>query len=251
MAEGTSDDDARPAPAGRVRTWLSWSSGKDSAYTLARLRSSTTHEVTGLLTTVTDRYDRVSMHGVRTELLEAQARAVGLPLHDVRIPSPCPNGVYEERMAAAVETARRAGVGAMAFGDLFLEDIRAYRIEKLRPTGMTPIFPLFGMPTDRLAREMIAARLRAILVCVDPRRLDRRFAGREFDAELLEALPPGVDPCGENGEFHTFVYDGPGFAAPIPIRRGEVVERDGFIFADLLLDRPGRGPGAPARGGPR
>ena len=217
-----------------MKTLLAWSSGKDSAYSLHVLRQAGV-EVVGLLTTVNSAHDRVAMHAVRRTLLEAQARAAGLPLRIVPIPSPCPNEVYEAAMDAALVTARLAGVEAIAFGDLFLEDIRRYREEKLAGTGLTPLFPLWGRPTRALADEMLASGLEARLTCVDPRVLPASFAGRAFDAALLRDLPPGVDPCGENGEFHTFAWSGPMFRAPIEVRPGEVVTRDGFVFADLLL----------------
>ncbi len=212
---------------------VSWSSGKDSAYSLWKIRQEGLLEVVGLLTTVTKAYGRVSMHGVREELLVAQARATGLPLLRVEIPSPCPNEVYEREMATAISRLRAAGVTHMVFGDLFLEDIRAYRESRLAGTGIQPVFPLWGRPTGPLAEEMIGSGLMADLVCVDPRRLGREFAGRRFDPQLLRDLPPGVDPCGEKGEFHTFVSAGPMFDRPIPVEHGEVVERDGFVFADL------------------
>ena len=218
----------------RIPTWLSWSSGKDSAWSLHRLAASPTHRVVGLLTTITDRFARVSMHGVREELLRAQARAVGLPVHEVRIPFPCPNETYERRMGTVVAQARSEGVGAMAFGDLFLEDIRKYRESRLEGTGIAPVFPLWGLDTRALAEAMIDGGQKARLVCVDPRKLDARFAGREFDRRLLGELPEGVDPCGERGEFHTFVYASPAFARPVPVRNGDVVERDGFVFADAI-----------------
>jgi uncharacterized protein (TIGR00290 family) len=219
----------------RQRTLLSWSSGKDSAWTLNVLRQSLEVEVVGLLTTVNQLADRVAMHAVRSELLRAQADAVGLPLYPVPIPSPCSNAQYEAAMAAAIERAKSDRVTFMAFGDLFLEDIRRYRIEKLAGTGIAPLFPVWGIPTDRLAREMISAGLRARLTCVDPKQLAPSFVGREFDAALLAELPQTVDPCGERGEFHTFAYDGPMFRRRLDIRGGEIVERDGFAFADLLL----------------
>jgi uncharacterized protein (TIGR00290 family) len=183
---------------------------------------------------VNETHDRVAMHAVRRSLLQAQADAAGLPLFVVPIPSPCPNEVYEAAMAEAVAAARTRGVEAMAFGDLFLEDIRRYREAKLAGTGLTPLFPLWGRPTEALAREMIGSGLRARLTCVDPRVVPASFAGRAFDAALLEELPAGVDPCGERGEFHTFAWAGPMFRAPIPVVQGEVVTRDGFVFADLL-----------------
>jgi uncharacterized protein (TIGR00290 family) len=219
----------------RPKAILSWSSGKDSAWALRALREQGDVEVVGLLTTVNQAYERVAMHAVRTDLLEAQATAAGLPLHRVPIPSPCSNAEYEEAMSRAIDAALGAGVTRMAFGDLFLEDIKRYRIEKLSGTGISPLFPIWGIPTDVLARDMVAGGLRARLTCVDPKQLGSTFAGREFDAALLDELPANVDPCGERGEFHTFAYAGPMFDHPIPVRSGDVVEREGFVFADLLL----------------
>jgi diphthamide synthase (EF-2-diphthine--ammonia ligase) len=198
------------------------------------LRQQPDIQLAGILTTVNEKYSRVAMHAVREALLEAQADALGLPLWKVPIPSPCPNEVYERAMAAAVSRALADGFTHMAFGDLFLEDIRRYREDKLAGTGLTPLFPLFGADTARLARDMIAGGLKARLTCVNPKVLDARFAGRDFDASLLDELPPSVDPCGERGEFHSFAYAGPMFSKPIAITSGEVVERDGFIFADVL-----------------
>ncbi len=191
-------------------------------------------ELGAVLTTVNETYRRVAMHAVRVELLQAQAEALGLPLWQVPIPSPCPNDVYERAMAEAVRRAVAEGFTHMAFGDLFLEDIRRYREERLAGTGLTPIFPLFGIDTTGLARTMVDGGLRARLTCVDPRAIDRRFAGREFDATLLDELPASVDPCGERGEFHSFAYAGPMFSRPIAVTPGEVVERDGFVFQDLV-----------------
>ncbi len=216
-----------------ARVLLAWSSGKDSAFTLHVLRSQGV-AVVGLLTTINEAFDRVAMHAVRLELLRAQADAVGLPLVEVRIPWPCPNEAYEAAMAAALETARVRGVTAGAFGDLFLEDVRRYREEKLAPTGLEPLFPLWGRPTRELAEEMVAVGQKAVLTCVDPRVAPRELAGRAFDATLLAELPPSVDPCGERGEFHSFAWDGPAFRRPVPVEVGEVVERDGFVFADLV-----------------
>lgn len=218
----------------RPKAVVSWSSGKDSAFALWEVRRRAELDVVGLLTTVTREFGRVSMHGVREELLEQQARALGLPLREVEIPSPCPNEVYERAMAAEVEAMRATGVTHLVFGDLFLEEIRAYRESRLAGTGIVPVFPLWGRPTGPLAREMIAVGVRANIVCLDPQRLDRRFGGRAFDAALLGELPNSVDPCGENGEFHTFASGGPMFSAPVPVQIGETIEREGFVFTDLL-----------------
>ena len=207
---------------------------RDRAYSLHVLRQNAEVEVVGLLTTVNAAANRVAMHAVRRDLLDAQAEAVGLPLLVVPLPSPCPNEVYEAAMAQALDEARERGVEAVAFGDLFLTDVRRYREERMAGTGLVPLFPLWGRPTRELALEMLAAGLRARISCLDPRVLPPALAGREFDRELLEALPAGVDPCGENGEFHTFAWDGPVFARPLPVRGGEVVTRDGFVYADLL-----------------
>ncbi len=217
---------------------MSWSSGKDSAYALHVARAERTVEVEGLLVCVNADADRVAMHAVRRTLLEVQAERLGLPLHVVEIPSPCPNDVYEARMGAAMAEAREAGVERIVFGDLFLADVREYRERKLAATGMTPVFPLWGRATDALAREMLAAGVRAVLTCVDPEVLPAEFSGRAFDATLLRDLPAGVDPCGERGEFHTFVWDAPGFAAPIDVEIGEVVVRDGFAFRDVVPSHP-------------
>jgi uncharacterized protein (TIGR00290 family) len=218
-----------------TKCMVSWSSGKDSAWMVHVLRQQPGIELAGVLTTVNEVHQRVAMHAVRVELLQAQADALGLPLWQIPIPSPCPNDVYERAMAAAVERAVSEGFTQMAFGDLFLEDIRRYRVERLAGTGLTPIFPLFGVDTSELARTMVASGLRARLTCVNPTVIDRRFAGREFDSALLDELPPSVDPCGERGEFHSFAYDGPMFTRPIWIASGEVVEREGFVFQDLVM----------------
>jgi len=191
-------------------------------------------EVVGLLTTLNEAVDRVAMHAVRRELLEAQARAAGLPLWPVPLPWPCSNEEYERRMGTALERARAEGIRQVAFGDLFLEEVRKYREEKMAGTGLSPVFPLWGLDTKALAREMLASGVKAILTCVDPKQLPADRVGREFDAAFLDELPPGADPCAERGEFHTFCYAAPCFAAPIPVRRGEIVERDGFTFCDLL-----------------
>ncbi len=213
---------------------VSWSTGKDSAYALEEVRRRGLVDVVGVLTTLTAPFERVSMHGVRETLLDRQVAELRLPCVKVPIPSPCTNEVYEEAMGRALVDAKRAGITHVVFGDLFLEDIRAYREKRLAEVGMEGVFPLWKRDTAALAREMIAQGIRAKLVCVDPRRLDRRFAGRDFDAGLLAELPPSVDPCGENGEFHTFVTAGPMFQRPISVRAGEVVEREGFVFADVL-----------------
>jgi len=216
-----------------MKTLVSWSSGKDSAWMMHVLRTQGI-EPGAILTTINADADRVAMHAVRLELLEAQADALGLPLIQLRIPSPCSNEMYERAMRGAVERAVADGFTEIAFADLFLEDIRRYREAHLAGTGLTPRFPLFGKDTRALAEEMIAGGLCARLTCIDPRALDPAFAGREFDAALLGDLPRSVDPCGERGEFHTFAYAGPMFRVPIPIEPGVVVEREGFVFADLL-----------------
>lgn len=230
------------------RILLSWSGGKDSAWALHLLRNdpewSERYRVVGLLTTVNQHFARVAMHGFREELLDLQGEAAGLPIWKVPLPWPCSNEVYEALMAEACERAVAEGIKGIAFGDLFLEDIRAYRVAKLAGTGLEPVFPCWQIPTDELADAMIAAGVRAHLTCVDPKHLDRSFAGRAFDAQLLADLPAGVDPCGERGEFHTFVSASPAFAGgvgsgsdgsvSIEVRVGEIVERDGFFYADLL-----------------
>ena len=218
----------------RPKAWLAWSSGKDSAWSLHVVRERGELDVVALLTTVNRTHQRVAMHAVRESLLEMQAAAAGLPLVVVPIPSPCCNAEYERAMSVAVARAESEGVTRMIFGDLFLRDIRSYREEKLAPTGIQPVFPLWDIPTRRLADEMIAGGLHSYITCVDPRHLDKSFAGREWNAELLAELPASVDPCGENGEFHTFAYAGPMFREPIAVERGEIVERDGFVFADFL-----------------
>lgn len=216
------------------RVILSWSSGKDSAWALHLLRQNPDIELLGLLTTLNSNHDRVAMHAVRSELLRLQAEAAGLPLVTVPLPWPCPDGEYERLMAGACGRMLAAGVDTVAFGDLFLEDVRNYRIAQLAKAGLQPLFPLWGMDTAQLARTMIGAGQRARLTSVDPSRIDPSFAGRDFDLSLLGDLPATADPCGENGEFHTFVYDSPAFSHSIPIQSGEIVTRDGFVFADVL-----------------
>ena len=220
------------------RVLLSWSSGKDSAWALHVLRNDPQVEVVGLLSTVNTAYGRVAMHSTRLELLRAQAQAAGLPLHIVPLPWPCSNEVYEAAMRKAVEDALEHGVTHIAFGDLFLEDVRAYRVKQLEGSGLEPLFPIWHEPTGPLARRMIDAGLQAFITCIDPKKLPRSFAGRRFDHALLDELPQGVDPCGENGEFHTCVLAGPMFREPLHAAVGETVERDGFVFVDLLLDLP-------------
>ena len=220
---------------------LCWSSGKDSAWALHLLRQNQELQIVALLTTFNRSADRVAMHAVRRTLVESQAERTGLPLWTIDLPWPCSNEVYEELMGAAVRRAVAEGVTAIAFGDLFLEDIRQYRERQLSGTGIEPLFPLWGLPTEELAREMIGAGVKSRVTCVDPKKLDRSFAGREFDASFLSQLPPAVDPCGENGEFHTFVYDAPVFSRPLAINNGEVVESDGFVFADVLPEEPADG----------
>jgi uncharacterized protein (TIGR00290 family) len=218
----------------RPAAWLSWSSGKDSAYSLAMLRERAEVDVTGLVTTINAAADRVAMHAVRRELLQQQADAVGLPLRTVELPWPCPNERYEALMSELAGSAVAQGVSVMAFGDLFLADIRGYRERQLQGSGLEPVFPLWGRDTTELAAQMVRSGLRATISCVDSAQLDPAFAGREFDDELLRELPDGVDHCGENGEFHTFAWDGPGFRAPVGIRVGETTEQGGFVVTDLL-----------------
>jgi uncharacterized protein (TIGR00290 family) len=222
----------------RPKALIAWSSGKDSAWALHEARRAGDYEVVGALTTVTEGTRRVGMHDVREEILRAQHEAAGLPSVIVPIPWPCPNEVFETRMAAALDDARRAGVTHVIFGDLFLEDIRRYRESQLAVTGITPVFPLWQRPTDALAREMIDAGLETWLICVDLKQLPQSFAGRRFDHALLGALPASADRCGENGEFHTCVVAGPMFDRRIDVRLGETTERDGFAYSDLILRSP-------------
>jgi uncharacterized protein (TIGR00290 family) len=218
------------------KAFVSWSSGKDSAFAVCEARRLGLAEIVGVVTTVNERFDRVAMHGVRSELLDRQIAALDLPAIKVLIPSPCTNEVYEARMADACATIKASGVHHLIFGDLFLEDIRAYRERTLAALGMTPIFPLWGRNTRRLATEMIECGLVAHLVCLDPKRIPPSFAGRRFDAGLLAEIPAHIDPCGENGEFHTVVSQGPMFSAPIGVSIGQTVERDGFVFTDVIPD---------------
>jgi uncharacterized protein (TIGR00290 family) len=212
---------------------MSWSSGKDSTMALDVVRRDEDIDVVALLVTMNAAADRVAMHAVRRTLVEAQADRLGLALNVIEIPSPCTNEVYELRMSEAIDSALADGIEHFVFGDLFLEDVRSYREEKLAGTGISPLFPLWGRPTDTLAQSMIDSGVKAVVTCVDPSHISASFAGRFFDASLLADLPASVDPCGERGEFHTFVFDGPGFSSPIDIEVGEVVERDGFSFCDL------------------
>ena len=223
----------------KKKALVSWSSGKDSAWTLHMLRQSGEYEIAGLLTTMNAAFDRVAMHGTRRVLVEAQAEAAGLPLITVPLPWPCSNEHYEAAMRDACAKAVADGVEVMAFGDLFLEDVRKYREDKLAGSGLTPVFPLWGRPTRELVREMLAAGVKARIVCVDPKKLAKEFAGRDLDEALLNAMPEDVDPCAERGEFHTVAYAGPMFRREIPVESGEVVERDGFVFADVKLQGSG------------
>jgi diphthamide synthase (EF-2-diphthine--ammonia ligase) len=219
-----------------IRTWLSWSSGKDSAWTLHTLRQQDRYDVVGLLTTINAAFDRVAMHGTRSSILRAQAAAAGLPLIEIPLPWPCSNEHYEAAMRDACAAAVRDGIEVMAFGDLYLEDVRRYREERLAGTGITPVFPLWGRETRALVHEMLDGGLRARLTCIDPRKLPASFAGRELNASLLAELPPGTDPCAENGEFHTCAYAGPMFAEPIGLASGVVEQHGDFIFADFTLE---------------
>ena len=213
---------------------LSWSSGKDSVWALHLLRQQPDLEIAALLTSFNSDAGRVAMHAVRRALVDAQAERTGIPQWSVDLPWPCSNAEYEERMRGVCQRAVAEGITAVAFGDLFLQDIRDYRERQLEGTGIEPLFPVWEIPTKKLARDMIAAGVKAKITCVDPTQVDRSFVGRNFDQALLDSLPPGVDPCGENGEFHTFVYDAPVFSSPIKVRMGEIVERDGFVFTDVL-----------------
>jgi len=222
-------DSAKP------KVLVSWSSGKDSAWALHVLRQQNEVEIAGLLTTVNEQFHRVAMHSTRRDLLRAQAVAVGLPLHEIPLPWPCSNEEYERAMGRACAQAVEQGITGMAFGDLFLEDVRKYREDRLQGTGLQPMFPVWGLDTRKLIDEMLDEGVRARIVCVDPKKLSADFAGQDISRELLAQFPQAVDPCGENGEFHTFVHAGPMFSAAIPVQSGEIVTRDGFVFADVLL----------------
>ena len=219
----------------RRKTLLSWSSGKDSAWALHKLRQDPEVEVVGLFCTVNQKFDRVAMHGVRRELLELQAERVDLPLAIIDIPYPCSNNEYETRMMAFIEQVIANKIECCAFGDLYLEDVRQYRESNLEGTGITPLFPLWGIPTEELSGKMVQSGLRAIITCVDPKSLPDKFAGREYDASFLADIPENIDPCGENGEFHSFAFQGPMFTKPIEVSAGDIVHRDGFVFSELLL----------------
>ena len=213
---------------------LSWSSGKDSAWVLHKLQQNPKIDLVGLFCTVNKVFDRIAMHGVRIELLQKQAKSIGLPLEIIEIPHPCNNVEYEKIMNQFVEKAKSHNIDYFAFGDLFLEDVRKYREEKLKGSGIQPIFPIWGIPTDTLSREMIRGGLRTVITCINPKQMQTEFVGREFDESFLDSLPKTVDPCGENGEFHSFVFDGPMFKEPIEILVGDIVHRDDFVFADVL-----------------
>ncbi len=217
------------------KTLLSWSGGKDSAWALHTLRQNPLYEVAALLTTVNEQFQRVAIHGFREELLDCQAAAVGLPVWKVPLPYPCTNADYESRMSTVCARAVQEGFEAVAFGDLFLEDIRAYRMERLAGTGLEPVFPIWGIPTDQLSRQMVAAGLRAHITCIDPRHLPASFCGRIYDETFLSDLPASVDPCGERGEFHSFACAGPMFSQPISIAHTHTVEREGFVYGELVL----------------
>lgn len=221
----------------KPKALIAWSSGKDSAWSLHEVRRASNYDVVGALTTVTETFARVSMHGVREEIMRAQHAAAGLPSVVVSIPYPCPNEIYEARMATALDDAKRQGITHVIFGDLFLEDVRAYREQRLAGTGITPVFPLWQRPTDVLAREMIDGGLETYLVTVDLKQLPKSFSGRRFDRALLADLPEGIDPCGEKGEFHSCVVAGPMFDRRIDVTVGETIERDGFAYTDLIPPR--------------
>jgi uncharacterized protein (TIGR00290 family) len=218
----------------RKRTLLSWSSGKDSAWALHVLQQDAQVDVLGLFCTVNKEFNRVAMHAVRVELLQQQAKSAGLPLYIIEIPYPCSNDEYDGRMTAFIDEAREKDIECFAFGDLFLQDVRKYREDRLEGTAIAPLFPLWGIPTKDLSQRMVSGGLKATITCVNPKQLAKEFAGREYDQSFLQDIPEGVDPCGENGEFHSFAFDGPMFHNPIEVSAGEIVHRDGFVFADLL-----------------
>ena len=222
----------------KKKTLMSWSSGKDSAWALYKLQQDPEIELLGLFCTVNSEFDRVAMHGVRVELLRMQAQSIGLPLDIIELPWPCSNQDYEQVMAVFTAEAKSKNIDHFAFGDLFLEDVRDYRVEKLAGSGIEPIFPLWGLSTDRLARQMIRSGLRTLVTCIDPKQLAQSFVGVEFDDEFLASLPATVDPCGENGEFHSFVFDGPMFKQKIDISVADIALRDGFLFADIQALAP-------------
>jgi uncharacterized protein (TIGR00290 family) len=217
----------------RRKTLLSWSSGKDSAWALYMLRQDPDVDVVALICTVNKEFDRVAMHGVKVELVREQAKNAGLPLWTVQIPYPCSNEEYDGAMTSLIDEAKTDSIEYLAFGDLFLEEVRRYREERLKDTGITPLFPLWGMSTKQLSKKMINGGLKAVITCIDPKRLSREFVGREYNECFLDDLPVGIDSCGENGEFHSFAFDGPMFHKPIGLSLGKVVDRDGFVFADL------------------
>lgn len=234
---GAGDFDEADRNTMKKRTLLSWSSGKDSAWALHVLRRQSDMDVVGLFSTVNQEFERVAMHAVRNELLQQQAESVGLPIQVIPIPNPCSHAEYENIMGEFIAQVKEQRMDCIAFGDLYLEDIRKYREEKLDGTGITPTFPLWGKDTEALSKEMVEGGLRAIITCIDPRTMPSAFAGKEYNASFLEQIPAGVDPCGENGEFHSFAFDGPMFKSAVNIRVGETVSRDGFIFTDLLPEK--------------
>ncbi|RMF95412.1 MAG: adenine nucleotide alpha hydrolase [Candidatus Schekmanbacteria bacterium] len=215
------------------RTLLSWSSGKDSAWALYKLQQDPEIDLVGIFSTVNKKFNRIAMHGVKVELLYLQAECIGLPLQLIEIPYPCSNEEYEEKMARFVEKSKQNKIDCFAFGDLFLEDIRKYREEKLKGTGIAPIFPIWGIPTDKLSEEMINKGLKAVITCVDPKQISETFIGRSYDKSFLNNIPKDIDPCGENGEFHSFAYGGPMFEKDMKISVGKIVRRDGFVFVDV------------------
>ncbi len=218
----------------KSKALMSWSSGKDSAWALHKLQQNPEIDLVGLFCTVNKKFDRVAMHGVRVELLQKQAWSIGLPLEIIEIPHPCSNAEYEKIMGQFVERAKRKNIEHFAFGDLFLEDVRNYREKKLKGSGIKPIFPVWGIPTDKLLREMISGGLKAVITCINPKQIAKEFVGKKLDENFLYSLPKNIDPCGENGEFHSFVFDGPMFKEKIEIFVGDIVHRDDFVFADVL-----------------